>query len=214
MPEMKRERLIQELIEDGYLKTRPIIEAFWKIDRANFIPEDQKSEAYENHPLQIGFGQTISQPLTVVFMLELLGPKAGEKILDVGTGSGWQAALLGELVGSQGKVISIERIPELKNFAEENLRKAGMFEKGVIEVKLGNGILGDSVNAPFDGIIAAAAGDKIPSAWKEQLKIGGRIVAPVKESIMVLDKKGLDEFEEKRHFGFSFVPLVPEDKAR
>ncbi len=205
---MSREILIQSLINDGYLKTPSIIEAFKKIDRADFIPEDRKKEAYGNYPLPIGFGQTISQPLTVAFMLELLEPKPGEKILDIGSGSGWQAALLAHIVGEQGKIISIERIPELKEFAENNLKKIG-----IIEVRIGDGTEGDVTNAPFDKIIAAAAGKNIPDAWEEQLKIGGRIVAPVKESILVLDKRGPDEFEEKQYLGFSFVPLVAGDKV-
>ena len=205
---MSREILIQSLINDGYLKTPSIIEAFKKIDRADFIPEDRKKEAYGNYPLPIGFGQTISQPLTVAFMLELLEPNPGEKILDIGSGSGWQAALLAHIVGEQGKIISIERIPELKEFAENNLKKIG-----IIEVRIGDGTEGDVTNAPFDKIIAAAAGKNIPDAWEEQLKIGGRIVAPVKESILVLDKRGPDEFEEKQYLGFSFVPLVAGDKV-
>ncbi len=217
---MPREALIKSLIDEGYLKTPAVIEAFKKIDRADFVPGNQREKTYENYPLTIGSGQTISQPLTVAFMLELLEPKLGEKILDIGTGSGWQAALLLELVGEQGKVISIERIPELKNLAEENLKKfrteeiPGEPPKNSIEIKLGDGTQGDPANAPFDKIIAAAAGDTILTAWKEQLKIGGRIVAPVKQSIYVLDKTGPNEFEERHYFGFSFVPLVAGSPGR
>ena len=120
---MTKEKLIQKLINDGYLKTPAIIEAFKNIDRTDFVPENLKEIAYENKPLSIGFNQTISQPLTVAFMLELLEPKIGEKILDIGSGSGWQTALLAHIVGIQGKVVSIERIPELKLLAEKNLGK-------------------------------------------------------------------------------------------
>ena len=105
------ENLIESLIKDGYLKTQQVIDAFKKIDRTNFVPEECKGNACVNVPLPIGFNQTISQPLTVAFMLELLEPKAGEKILDVGAGSGWTAGLLAQLVGENGKVIAIERIP-------------------------------------------------------------------------------------------------------
>jgi len=209
---MSKEALIRSLINDGYLKTPSIIEAFEKIDRADFVPEEQKEETYGNYPLPIGFGQTISQPLTVAFMLELLEPKVGEKILDIGTGSGWQAALIADIVGDGGKVIAIERIPDLFMFAGKNIAKCGFIEKGTVKMINADGSRGYGSEAPFDKIIAAAAAKKIPNAWKEQLRIGGRIVAPVKDSIIVLDKKGPNEFEEKRHFGFSFVPLVAGDK--
>ena len=115
---MEYENLIDSLIKDGYLKTPEIIEAFKAIDRANFVSNELKGDAYLNVPLSIGFGQTISQPLTVAFMLELLQPKKGEKILDVGAGSGWTIALLAFIVGDPpaggGKIIGVERIPELK----------------------------------------------------------------------------------------------------
>ena len=105
------------------------MEAFKAIDRADFVPEKYKSEAYVNAPLPIDFGQTISQPLTVAFMLELLEPKAGEKILDVGCGSGWVSALLAQIVGEQGKIIAIERIPELKEIAEKIFQNTVLSKK-------------------------------------------------------------------------------------
>lgn len=216
--DMKKEKLIQSLINDGYLRTPALIEAFRKIDRADFVPEDQKKDAYENYPLPIGFGQTISQPLTVAFMLELLEPKPGEKILDVGTGSGWQTALLAQIVGSSpaggGKIIAIERIADLFMLAGKNIGKYGSIENGIVKMINGDGSKGYSAEAPFDKIIAAAAGEKIPDAWKEQLKIGGRIIAPIKRSIVVLDKKGYKDFEEKQYFGFSFVPLISGEIVR
>ncbi|MEK7630367.1 MAG: protein-L-isoaspartate O-methyltransferase [Patescibacteria group bacterium] len=209
---MTNENLIKELIDDGYLKSPSIIKAFRKIDRLNFIPGIYKDEAYGNYPLSIGRNQTISQPLTVAFMLELLEPKAGEKILDVGCGSGWQTALLAEIIGDPavagGMVIGIERINELKNLAENNILKFGFIEKGIVKIIEGDGTKGYEADAPYDKIIAAAAGEIIPKAWKEQLKIGGRIVAPVKESIIILDKLSPSDFSQRQYFGFSFVPLV------
>ena len=205
-----KEKLIQTLIKDGYLKTPAIIEAFETIDRKDFVPESLKTSAYANHPLPIGHGQTISQPLTVVFMLELLEPKPGEIILDVGAGSGWTAALLAQSVGEKGTVIALEKIPELVEVAKNNIGKYGFLEKGRVKIIEGDGSKGYLDNAPYDKIIAAATANEIPKAWKEQLKLGGRIVAPVGQSIVVLEKKGHNEFEKKQFFGFSFVPLITE----
>ncbi len=206
---MEKEELISNLINDGYLKTAAIIDAFRAADRKDFIPEELKSRAYENIALLIGSRQTISQPLVVAFMLELLDLKLGEKILEIGTGSGWNTALMAKIIGEGGKICSMERIAELHNFAKINLAKYQFVGQGIVELILGDGSIGYKEQAPFDKIIAAAAaGDEIPVEWKEQLKIGGRIVAPVKDSIIVINKLAKDNFEQKEYFGFSFVPLV------
>lgn len=202
------EELIDRLIKEGYLKTPLIIEAFQKIKREDFVPEGLRSEADINAPLPIGYGQTISQPLTVAFMLELLQPKAGDKILDIGSGSGWQTAMLAYCVGDKGKVYAIERIPELVEFGKNNVAKYSYIEKGIIEFVCGDGSKGLKEKAPFDKIIAAASAKEIPQEWKRQLKVGGRIVTPVKDSIWLLVKKSDKKFEEKEFFGFAFVPLI------
>jgi protein-L-isoaspartate(D-aspartate) O-methyltransferase len=218
--------LLQSLIRDGYLKTPLLIEAFEKIDRRDFVLPEEAGEAYENYPLPIGFGQTISQPLTVAFMLELLcgspdakgrGPDqcVGKKILDIGAGSGWTTALLAYIVTGdkrqarrRGMVVGIERIPELCKFGEHNVEKYNFVSKGIAEFHCGDGSMGYKAGAPYDKILAGAAGEEIPAAWKEQLNVGGRIVAPVGQSIVVLDKISEKEFTKKEYFGFSFVPLV------
>ncbi|MEE8131582.1 MAG: protein-L-isoaspartate(D-aspartate) O-methyltransferase [Candidatus Paceibacterota bacterium] len=203
------ENLINSLIKDGYLKTPEIIEAFKAVDRLDFVTEEYKKDAYVNAALPISSGQTISQPLVVAFMIELLAPKQGEKILDIGAGSGWKAAILAQIVGSGGRVISIERIPELADMAKENISKYNFIEKGIVEVILGDGSKGYEEEAPFDKIIAGAtAAGEIPEEWKEQLKIGGRIVAPVDNSIVIIDKISKDKYDRKEHFGFVFVPLI------
>lgn len=205
---MDYEELIGSLIKEGYLKTPLIIEAFRKTDRKDFLPEELKERAYENIALPIGNKQTISQPLVVAFMLELLELKFGEKVLEIGTGSGWNTALMAKIAGEKGKIISIERIKELNQFAKENLLKYDFAGKEIVELLVADGSRGFIGFAPYDKIIAAATAEEIPGAWKEQLKIGGRIVAPVKNSIVTLDKVSVDKFEKKEYFGFSFVPLI------
>ncbi len=205
--------LIDELIRDGYLKSSWLIDAFKNIDRKNFVPREHRDEAYGNYPLPIGSGQTISQPLTVAFMFELLRPLPGEKILDVGSGSGWTTALLAQIVGAKGRIVSVERIPELCKFGEDNVRKYNFIAKGIVKFFCGDGSKGIPSEllprAGFDKVLAGAtAAGEVPVAWKEQLKIGGRIVAPVGQSIVVLDKIGESKFETREHFGFSFVPLI------
>lgn len=201
-----KNHLIEQLIKEGYLKSPRIIEAFKKIRRADFVHGQDKDFAEEyNAPLPIGHGQTISQPLTVAFMLELLQPEKGDRILDIGSGSGWQTAMLCRIVGKEGFVFAIERIAELKEFGEKNV---GKYRFKNVEFICGDGSKGLPDKAPFDKIIAAASADKIPAAWKEQLKVGGRIVAPVGNSIWLLVKKKEGEFKEEEHPGFVFVPLA------
>jgi len=213
--------LVDYLINTGRLKTPRIIDAFKEIKRVDFLPQDIKILAELDEALSIGNGQTISQPTVVAFMLEELGPKPGDRMLDVGSGSGWTTALLAHIVNQkgisnsqfstskqQGKVIAIEIISELKEFGEKNVAKYNFIEKGIAEFVCADGSKGYKKESPFDGILASASAESIPKEWKAQLKIGGKIVAPVKESIWVITKKGEKEFKEKEYPGFIFVPLV------
>jgi len=206
--------LIDYLIKEGWLKTPRIIDAFKKIKRVDFLPEDAKDLAELNEALPIGFGQTISQPLVVAFMLELLDPRPGEKILDVGSGSGWTTALLAKIVTSdkqqekKGKVIAIEIIPELTKFGEKNVAKYNFIKKGIVEFVCADASKGYKKEAPFDKILASASAKELPWAWKEQLKISGRIVIPIGNSIWLFIKKSEDGFEQIEYPGFVFVPLI------
>jgi protein-L-isoaspartate(D-aspartate) O-methyltransferase len=205
---MNNESLISELTHDGYLKTPTVIEAFRAVDRGLFVPEDRRAEAYGNYPLPLGHGQTISQPLSVAFMLEQLEVKPGDHILEIGSGSGWQTALLSYLVGAGGRVVSIERVSELAALAARNVA-ASLPEAANIKLVVGDGTQGFAEGAPYDCIVAgASAAARIPSEWKEQVKIGGRVVAPVADSIIVFTKTAHDSFVKRQYLGFSFVPLV------
>ncbi len=201
--------LIDSLIEEKWLKTPKIIESFRKIKRKDFLSEDLKNLAELNEALLIGYGQTISQPLVVAFMLEQLQPKEGDKILDIGSGSGWTSALLSEIVGEKGKVIAIEIIPELLKFGRNNTAKYNFVKKGIAEFVCTDGSKGYEKEAPYDKIlVSASVQDKIPEIWRKQLKVGGRIVVPINSSIWLFIKKGKDNFEKKEYPGFAFVPLI------
>jgi len=203
------EEMVKKLISEGWLKQKSLISAFLKIKREDFVLEDLKKMSYLNEALPIGFGQTISQPLVVAFMLELLSPQEGEKILDIGAGSGWTTALLAEIVGEKGKVVAIEIVPELVEFGKRNVSKYNFIEKGIVDFVLGNGAEGYLKEAPFDKILCSASlKGEVSLAWKEQLKIGGRIVTPIFHSIWLIEKIGKNNFKESEFEGFAFVPFV------
>ena len=213
------EDLTENLIEEGWLKTPRIIEAFRKIKRADFLPEslkgDKKKLSQLNEALPIGYSQTISQPLVVAFMLELLAPQVGEKILDIGSGSGWTTGLLSQIVGEKGKVIAIEIVPELKEFGENNVAKYNFIKKGIAEFLCVDGSKGytNISSRPefaegFDKILASAAAKELSQAWKDQLKVDGKIVTPIGSSIWLFVKKSQTEFKSVEYPGFAFVPLI------
>lgn len=199
---------VEDFVSQGVLKTPAIIDAFRHIDRADFVLPELKERAYINEPLPIGEEQTISQPYTVAFMLELLEPKAGDKIFEIGFGSGWQTAILAEIIGKDGKVFAVERIPELFKFGRKNIAKYNFIKKGAVKTIGGDATKGLKRHAPFNKIIAAASAEEISEEWLKELKIGGRLVAPVKNSIWLYVKKSAGKFEKKEFSGFVFVPLV------
>lgn len=206
----KYEKLISRLIEEGYLKTPHIIEAFKTIDRADFVPEPLRGEAYHDEALPIGAGQTISQPLTVAFMLELLQPSDGNTVLEVGGGSGWLTGLIAECICEKGKVYTFERLPELCLLGQNNLKKYNFFGSGRVSWICGNGKEGLATNAPYDRVIVSATAFEVPSMLKEQLAVSGRMVIPIGHSLWLLIKEAKDKFRIEKHHGFAFVPLIEE----
>ena len=212
----ERKRLVERLKREGILKSREVIEAFLKVPRELFVWPGMEAEAYWDTPLPLGdTGQTISAPHMVAIMLEELRVKRGMKVLEIGTGSGYNAALLAELVGPEGEVVTIERIPELVEFAKKNIEKAGYSSR--VKIVQGDGTLGyppRSTEPIYDRIIVTAAAPRAPKYLLHQLKDEGILLAPIgppgyQELTRITKRKG--EIREERLGGCVFVPLVGED---
>ena len=168
-----RHRMVAEQLIERGITDRRVIDAFLKVPRHLFVPPDRQDESYEDHPIHIGAGQTISQPYMVALMTEALGLSGGERVLEIGTGSGYQTAILAELAA---KVYTIERIPELAARAEETLTRLGVAN---VHFKVADGTLGWPEFAPYDAILAAAAAPSVPTSLEDQLAPGGRLAIPV-----------------------------------
>lgn len=199
------ESLANDLINSGVLKSKPIINAFSVISRKDFIPEEYKERANIDAPIPIGFGQTNSQPTTVAFMLEFLEPKLGQKILDVGSGSGWTTALLAQIVGPKGKIFGIERIPELVEFSKSALAK---YKFSNTKIQKSNNELGLLEQAPFDRILVSAAAEDLPQNLLDQLALEGIMVIPIKNSVYKITKEKNGRIYKTEFPGFAFVPLI------
>jgi protein-L-isoaspartate(D-aspartate) O-methyltransferase len=212
-----RERMLAEIdatyaetgAETGLAAMSPAVRrAMAKVERHRLIPDGQRDLAYRNHPLPIGSGQTISQPYIVALSTDLLNLKGGEAVLEVGTGSGYQAAVLAEIAS---KVYSIELVASLGNEARKRLEELGY---GNIEIRIGDGYKGWPEKAPFDGIVVTAAAPNVPPALVAQLKPGGRMVIPVGgpgevQFLKVIEKRADGGVGEKKVLAVRFVPLVP-----
>ncbi len=198
------ERLVERLQSSDALQTEALIYAFQSIDRADFLTGDQLSSAYQDQPLPIGYGQTNSQPSTVVFMLEKLQPHKGNTVLDVGSGSGWTTALLAHVVGESGSVYGVERIPDLVEFGQNNLAAYDFDNAEILEA---GDMFGLPDKAPFDRILVSAAGEELPDELVDQLANGGRMIIAVKHAIMQVDKSADGDVEFHEYPGFAFVPL-------
>lgn len=206
MPKNGYQALIDDLVKMGYLKTPKIIDAFRKFQRKYFVPKSLALMANVNRPLPIGSGQTISQPLTVAFMIEFLKPKKGNKILEIGGGSGWQTAILSDIVGPKGHVHAFEIVESLADFGKRNLKR---FDLKNVTFKHKDVSKGYLQKAPYDRIISGAAFEEIPPKLKEQLQVGGILVAPTQQDdIRKITRISKKEFDEEVIPGFVFVPVT------
>ncbi|MGD0535117.1 MAG: protein-L-isoaspartate(D-aspartate) O-methyltransferase [Methanoregula sp.] len=201
----ERRRMVDQQIEARGIRDPFVLAAMRDVPRHLFVPQPYDRDAYADAPLPIGNGQTISQPYIVALMTVLIRPASTDTVLEIGAGSGYQAAILSELVR---KVITIERIEEVAALARANLAAV---RADNVEIILGDGTLGYPPGAPYNGIIITAATPEIPGPLKEQLAEGGRLVAPVGDRILqelvALERHGV-RFTEEHHGGVRFVPLI------
>jgi len=197
--------LIDSMITQGVLKSPQIIKAFEAVDRKHFVPQTLRMNTYVDAPLGIGEGQTISQPSTVAFMLEVLSPQKGEKILDIGSGSGWTTALLCHIVGEEGGVRGYERVDSLVEYGKHNLAKFCQNER--CSIQKAKNYLGEP-GEKFDKILVSAAAEELPMELVDQLKRGGKMVIPIKNSIFIVTKRLEDDVKIEEIYGFRFVPLI------
>ena len=207
-----RERMVIETIERRGVTDEDVLDAMRAVPRHLFVPDDEQDYAYGDHPLPIGYGQTISQPYIVALMTELLELRQGDRVLEVGTGSGYQAAILAEIPGVE--VYTIEIVPELAESARERLEDMGYSR---LYCKQGDGYYGWLEHAPFDAIIVTAAPDHVPPPLVDQLAVGGRMMIPVGppgsyQTLLRLVKQPNGEVKTYNMGGVAFVPLTGEGR--
>jgi protein-L-isoaspartate(D-aspartate) O-methyltransferase len=207
----ERQRMVQRQLMARGIHEERVLAAMAKVPREEFIPPNSRAMSYEDGPLQIGYSQTISQPYIVAFMTEQLQPKRNDRVLEIGTGSGYQAAILAELVA---EVYTIEIIEPLAKNAEVTLQRLGYKN---VHVKAGDGYQGWPEHAPFDAIIVTAAPDHVPQPLIDQLKEGGRMMIPVggfgNQELYLLEKKN-GEMHRRAVLPVRFVPMTGEATKR
>ena len=201
-----REAMVQRLVEDRGVNAPRVLDAMRHVPRHLFVPEAVRDSAYEDRPVMIGANQTISQPYIVALMTSLLELNGDEKVLEIGTGSGYQAAVLSELAD---EVYSIEILPELGRAAAGVL---GELNYDNVEVKIGDGYHGWPGKGPFDGIVVTAASEEVPDPLLDQLAVGGRMVIPLGDYFqdLVVITKGADGIASRKDVAVRFVPMVGE----
>jgi protein-L-isoaspartate(D-aspartate) O-methyltransferase len=205
-PERRQAMVASQLAARGISDPR-VLDAMRTVPREAFVPEHLRESAYRDSPLPIGLGQTISQPHVVAFMIEALDLQDGEKVLEIGAGSGYAAAVLGQIAG---QVYAIERIRELADRARETLDTLGY---GNVQIRHGDGTLGWPEEAPFDAIAVAAGAREVPEPLKQQLKEGGRVIIPVGrnalfQQLMRITRVSQNEYAEEDLIAVRFVPLI------
>jgi protein-L-isoaspartate(D-aspartate) O-methyltransferase len=205
----ERHVMVKEQLEKRGIRNPWLLQAMLDIPRHRFIPPDDADKAYQDGPLPIGCGQTISQPFIVASMIELIEPKEGQRVMEVGVGSGYSTAVLSRLVG---EVFGVEREGALLAQAEKRLQELGVPN---VRLKEGDGSLGWEEEAPFDSILVAAAAPKVPPTLLGQLKTGGVLVIPVGEraeqKLLRVVKRSETHFQEKELYAVRFVPLIGEE---
>jgi protein-L-isoaspartate(D-aspartate) O-methyltransferase len=214
----QRRAVIDDLVSSGYLKGEKVTKALLNVPREEFLPEDLKDSAYIDTPLYIGYGQTISAIHMVAMMDDALELDVGQKVLEVGSGSGYHCATIAEVVApshsaKEGQVFTVEVVPELAKFAEDNLRRAGYGD--VVTVVRGDGSAGYPVEAPYDRILATAAAPRVPPLLVDQLKTGGILVIPTGsfhtyQDLVYVKKLSDGKLLRKDLGGVVFVPMVGE----
>lgn len=205
----ERDRMVREQIIPRGVRDPHVIQALRTVPRHKFVPETEAEEAYEDHPLPIGFGQTISQPYIVAFMTKALRLQPHERVLEIGTGSGYQAAILSHIVD---KVFSIEIVEPLAERAKNTIQKLGMTN---VVVRAGDGYQGWPEEAPFDVIILTAAPDHIPQALLDQLAMGGRLILPLGKYVqkLILMTRTQDGWQKEELLPVAFVPMTGEAES-
>jgi protein-L-isoaspartate(D-aspartate) O-methyltransferase len=202
----ERMGMVRSQIQARGIHDQEVLLAMENVPRHEFVPKDYVSQAYDDHPLPIGYGQTISQPYIVALMTELLEPKPGDRVLEIGTGSGYQAAVLSQLVRD---VYTVEIKPVLYERSRALLRDLGY---GNVHPRSGDGYFGWEEEAPFDGIMITAAVDHIPPPLLRQLAPGGKMVLPLGnpfgyQNLVVVEKRG-EDYEVRQVTGVLFVPMT------
>jgi len=205
----KREAMVRDQLQDRDIRDAKVLSAMRTVPRHEFVPDTVRAMAYEDHPLPIGNGQTISQPYIVALMTQLLEVSKTHRVLEIGTGSGYQAAVLSQLAGD---VYSVEIVPDLARESQAALKRLGY---GSVRVRHGNGYLGWPEHAPFDRIIVTAAPPELPQALLDQLKPGGRLVAPVgrgvfDQQLRLWQKDASGKVRSRDVIPVRFVPMVQE----